>query len=81
MRKLFYTDYTKGLMFKDQTIYKDKTVVSALTMHPFKTPDMMHRIHQFFIEIKLKNLDQEKRKYIKELEHIRTITHRTHAFP
>lgn len=80
MSNLFYNDYSEGAMFKTKKIYRDKTVAAALTMHPFKTRDMMYRIHQFFMEINLKKLDQEKRKVAEELERVRSITNRKRPF-
>lgn len=74
-------DYSKGVMFKDPAVYRDKTFASLITVHPFKSSDMMYRIHQFFLEIKLVKLEKDKRKVLKELEHIRKITQRVRAFP
>lgn len=74
-------DYTKGAVFQNPAIYRDKIFASLITIHPFKSTDMMYRIHQFFLEIELKRLDKEKGKISKELESVQRITQRKRAFP
>lgn len=74
-------DYTKGAVFKNPAIYRDKAFASLLTIHPFKSTDMMYRIHQFFLEMELKKLDKEKKKISKGLENVQRVTGRQKAFP
>lgn len=73
-------DYTKGAMFEGTKVYTDKTVASVVTMHSFKSPDMMYRIHQFFTEMKLNKLEQEEIIAMRELEQLKNITHRGRPF-
>ena len=81
MRKLFYMDYTKGEMFKNTKVYHDKVFTSALIAHPFKSSDMLYRVHQFFLEIGLSKNGKEEIKLKKKLEEIQKITKMTNAFP
>lgn len=50
-------------------------MTSVLTMHPFNTPDMMYRIHQFFTEMKLNKLNQDKMNVMEELKRVRHNKH------
>lgn len=80
-RKLFYMDYTKGEMFKSAKVYHDQTFTSALTAHPFKTSDLLYGVHQFFLEISMKNNDKKGLQIKKELEAIQKKTKKAKAFP
>ena len=81
MAKLFYMDYTKGAMFKNARIYNDKIFTSVISAHPFKSSDMMYRIHQFFLEITIRNYNKQIKETKKELQKIQNITNRKKAFP
>ena len=68
-------------MFNDPGVYRDKVFTSALTAHPFKSSEMMYRVHQFFLEVEVKNNEREGFRLKKELERIHKKTKRTKAFP
>lgn len=81
MRKLFFMDYTKGEMFKNDKVYRDKNFISALTAHPFKNSELLYQVHQFFIEMAIKKNHESNIQLNKELETIQKRTKRTKAFP
>ena len=80
MRKLFFTDYSKGKMFKNESVYNNKAFTSVISAHPFKSPDMMYRVHQMFLEMGIVNYERAIYKVNKELEEVRYITKRKTAF-
>lgn len=73
-------DYSKGQMFQTSDVYKDKVFVNAITAHPFKDPDMMMRVHQFYLEHSLKKQEKVTDKLKKELARVSLLTHRSQAF-
>ena len=81
MRRLFYMDYTKGDMFKTDRVYHDKAFVSALTAHPFKSSDLLYRVHQFYLEIAMDNVEKKRLQLKKELEVVKKKTRKAKAFP
>ena len=81
MRKLFYTDYTKGAFLNTTSIYKDKKFTGSISSHPFKNPDMMFRVHQFFLELKMAKAEKELDRMKKELIRVQKFTQREKAFP
>ena len=81
MRNFFYMDYSKGAMFKDPKVYRDKIFNTALTVHPFKSSEMMYRIHQFFLELAVHDNEKKGQSIHKELQTIQKKTKRTKAFP
>ncbi len=74
-------DYTKGEMFNDAKVYRDKAFTSALTAHPFKTSNMLYRVHQFFLEIGIGNNEKQQIKLRRDLEQIQKRTKLAKAFP
>lgn len=74
-------DFSKGAMFKDGRIYNNKVFTSAITAHPFKSTDMMYRVHQFFLEIGIRNYNEKIKNMKKELLKVQKITKREKAFP
>ena len=81
MAKLFYVDYSKGEIFKFAAVYEDSRLANALTAHAFKDPAMMHRIHQFYLEMEVKTNDLQTIKHRNELVNEMRITGRAKAFP
>ena len=81
MRKLFFTDYSKGEMLKSANVYKDRLFVNAITSHAFKKPEIMMRVHQFYLEIAVKKSQEESERLQKELTKISKWTGRAKAFP
>ena len=81
MRKLFFTDYSKGEMLKSVNVYKDRLFVNAITSHAFKKPEIMMRVHQFYLEIAVKKSEEESERLQKELTKVSKWTGRAKAFP
>ena len=74
-------DYSKGEIFKSQAVYDDKKLRNALTVHSFKEPSMMHRIHQFYLEIAVSDSEKSTARMRKELAEQRKVTGKNKAFP
>ena len=53
---LFWTDYKKVLQSPE--LYTNEDVKKAITLHPLKQPELMYRVHQYLLELRLKNLLQ-----------------------
>ena len=81
MRKLFYTDYTKGAIFNSSSIYNDKKFTGSISSHPFKNPDMVFLLHQFFLELRVAKVEKELDHVKKELLRVQKITQKEKAFP
>ena len=73
-------DYSKGEIFKSEAVYKDKKLPNALTVHAFKKPAEMYKIHQYFMEVDLNKTKLETQKYEKELIKLRKITKKQRAY-
>ena len=80
-RKLFYTDYTKGAIFNSSSVYNDKKFTGSISSHPFKKPDVMFRLHQFFLELRVAKAEKELGDLKKQLARVQKITHKEKAFP
>lgn len=80
MSRLFYMDYTKGEIFKSEAAYKDKKLPNALTVHAFKQPAEMHKIHQYFLEVDINKTKLETQKYEKELGMVQKVTKKRRAY-
>lgn len=61
-------------------MYGNRELQAALTLHPFKTPEMMYRVHQFYLELQEEEAVKEGRKRKAELRKLQTITGRNRAF-
>ena len=59
MRKIFFTDYTKGKFLRTVDIYHNRQFLSAITSHAFKDPEVMFRVHQFYLEVAVKKAEKE----------------------
>lgn len=81
MRKLFYTDYTKGSFLNTSSIYKDKKFTGSISSHPFKKPEVMFRVHQFFLELRVAKLEKELDHLKKQLVQVQKVTLKEKAFP
>ena len=73
-------DYSKGELFKSGAVYKDKKLPNALTVHAFKKPLEMYKIHQFFIEVDLNKTLAETTRLTKELTTVRKVTKKQRAY-
>ena len=73
-------DYSKGEIFKSEAVYKDKKLPNALTVHAFKKPAEMHKIHQYFLEVDINKTKLETQKYEKELAKVRKFTKKQRAY-
>lgn len=74
-------DYTKGEVFRSPAVYQNKNLRDALTVHSFKDPDMMHRIHQYYLELALDTAEARVMALRNELAKASHVTGRTSAFP
>ena len=74
-------DYSNGEVYKSPRIYRNKGFKSLLTSHPYKSTEMMYRVHQFFLELEVKNSETKSGVLKAELERIQTKTKRKRAFP
>ena len=81
MENMFFMDYSKGEMFNDPNIYYNKKFASAITAHPFKSKEMMYKIHQFFLEIESTDVEKQAQILNKELTAVQKITMKAKAFP
>ena len=61
-------------------MYNNRELQAALTLHPFKTPEQMYRVHQFYLELHEEEAVKEGRKRKMELRKWQTITGRNRAF-
>lgn len=68
-------------MLKSANVYKDRLFVNAITSHAFKKPEIMMRVHQFYLEIAVKKSQEESERLQKELTKVSKWTGRAKAFP
>ena len=61
-------------------MYSNRELQAALTVHPFKTPEQMYRVHQFYLELQEAEAVKEGGKRRMELRKWQTITGRNRAF-
>ena len=80
MSQLFMNDYSKGEIFKSPEVYANQKLPNALTFHSFKDPNMMHRIHQFYIELAVNNSMVRTNQLKRDLEQVSKRTNRQRAF-
>lgn len=80
MGQLFLNDYSKGEIFKTSDVYKSKRLPNALTVHSFKEPQMMFRIHQYYLELAVNNSQLRTQMLQNELSNVAKITGRNRAF-
>ena len=73
-------DYSKGEIFKSEAVYKDRKLPNALTVHAFKKPAEMYKIHQYFIEVDINKTKLETQKYEKELAKVKKLTKKQRAY-
>ena len=80
MNQLFYMDYSKGEIFRNADVYNNKKLPNVLTVHSFKEPDMMYRIHQFFLELEIIASQARTTQLKSELAGVAKVTGRLKAF-
>ena len=80
MSKLFMNDYSNGEIFKSAEVYNNQKLPNVLTLHSFKDPEMMHRIHQYYIEVAIGNSMSRTKELENELERVSKHTNRERAF-
>ena len=73
-------DYSNGEIFKSEAVYKDKKLPNVLTVHSFKDPDMMFRIHQYFLEVAVNSSEAKTAQVKRELAKVARVTGRKRAF-
>ena len=74
-------DYSKGEIFRSATVYQSKSLQSALTVHSFKEPDMLRRIHQYYLELSVRTAESHLLALRNKLAKAAQLTGRTNAFP
>ena len=80
MSQLFYMDYSHGKIFQSSDVYNDKRLPNVLTVHSFKEPDMMFRIHQFFLELEVNSSEARTAQLKSDLASVAKLTGRVKAF-
>ena len=80
MSQLFYMDYSKGENFRNANVYNNKKLPNVLTVHAFKEPEMMYRIHQFFMELEVIASQARTAQLKSELADVAKVTGRLKAF-
>ena len=80
MSKLFMNDYSNGEIFKSPEVYNNEKLPNALTLHSFKDPDMMRRIHQYYIEVAISNSMLRTNELKDDLQKVSKHTNRERAF-
>lgn len=73
-------DYSKGEIFKTTNVYNNQKLLNALTVHSFKDPNMMERIHQFYIEVAINSSMSRTQELKRDLEKVSSYTKRDRAF-
>ena len=74
-------DFTKGAVFNSSKVYQHKDLPSVLTVHSFKQPEEMFRIHQFYLELQLEAANKKLSSVKEELTKWQGITKREKAYP
>ena len=69
-------DYSNGEIFKSSDTLGKRQLLKALTVHPIKEPQLMYRVHQFYIELAISNLKSRTNKLASELERISSLATR-----
>lgn len=69
-----------GEIFNSTDVYKDKKLHDILTLHPLKSPGLMYRVHQFFLELALSDAESKAEQIHWNLERVSSMTGRAHAF-
>ena len=80
MAKLFYMDYSKGEIFKNSNVYNHKDLPNVMSVHSFKQPSEMYRIHQFYLEQKIKDTQLILEETNKELKKWQAVTKHEKAY-
>ena len=66
--KYFYNDYSEGDIFYRARY--DENIKYLITAYPFKRPELMYRIHQYFLEVDIKDHKKKKMSLIEEYRNI-----------
>ena len=69
-----------GEIFNSTDIYKNKKLQNILTLHPLKSPRLMYRVHQFFLELALSGAESKAEHIHLDLEQLSSLTDKAHAF-
>jgi hypothetical protein len=80
LKEKFYQDYSMGEIFNSTDIYKNKKLQNILTLHPLKSPRLMYRVHQFFLELALSGAESKAEHIHLDLEQLSSLTDKAHAF-
>ena len=65
---LFWTDYKRILSTPEMYTHSD--VVTAITLHPLKDPQLMYRMHQYAQELALKRMVRRVSALQQDLERV-----------
>ena len=80
LKDRFYQDYSMGEVFNQTNVHKNRKLQNVLTLHPLKAPRLMYRVHQFFLELELSGAESRAEHIRWELEQVKNLTGRGHAF-
>ena len=69
-----------GEIFNSTDLYQNKKLQNILTLHPLKSPGLMLRVHQYFLELALRGVESKAQDIHWDLELVSTLTGRGHAF-
>lgn len=81
MAKLFFMDFTKGAVFNSSKVYQHRDLPNVLTVHSFKQPEEMYRIHQYYLELKVEDTKKKLASVNKEMVKWQGVTKREKAYP
>ena len=73
-------DFTKGAVFNSSKVYQHRDLPNVLTVHSFKQPEEMYRIHQFYLELKLEATNKKLAAVKKDISKWQGITKREKAY-
>ena len=73
MKDRFYHDYTKGEILNSTDIDVNKKLQNILTLHPLKTPQLMLRAHQLFLQQSLSSSKSVTHNIKRELGRLSSI--------
>ena len=80
LKDKFYQDYSMGEIFNSSDVYHNQKLQNILTLHPLKSPRLMYRVHQFFLELALSRAESKAEHVHWDLEKISALTGKGHAF-
>ncbi|KAG1709139.1 Chondroitin sulfate synthase 1 [Nymphon striatum] len=70
MQELFYHNRSRQNAYVGRL--KSKEVLGAITLHPFKSPSKMYRIHNYFNKVKVQTINQRMLKLQHDISRIKS---------